>query len=60
MPIQAFFHRVIDEYLKEEEMVWIVVGDGDTQREALSGFGYGDPVELDRRGRLIGHENGVK
>ena len=49
----ADFHRVIGQYLKENEMVWIVVGDGETQREALSGFGYGEPVEVDRQGGLI-------
>jgi len=47
------FHRVIDQYLEEEEMVWIVVGDGETQRKALSDFGYGEPVELDRQARPI-------
>ena len=47
----ADFHRVIDQYLNEEEMVWIVVGDGETQRKALSDFGYGEPVELDRQAR---------
>ena len=52
----ADFHRVIDEYLKEDEMIWIVVGDGKTQRETLAGFGYGEPVELDRQGGLITFE----
>lgn len=45
------FHRVIDQYLNEKEMIWIVVGDGETQRKALSDFGYGEPVELDRQAR---------
>lgn len=49
----ADFHRVIEEYLKEEEMVWIVVGDGATQRDILSEFGYGDAVELDRQGKPV-------
>ena len=47
------FQRVIGEYLNEEEMIWVVVGDGETQRENLSGFGYGDPVELDRQGKPV-------
>ncbi len=47
----ADFQRVINQYLKEEEMVWIVVGDGATQRKALSDFAYGEPVELDRQAR---------
>jgi zinc protease len=49
----ADFHRVIEENLKEAEMVWVVVGDGETQRDALAGFGYGEPVELDRQGRPV-------
>lgn len=49
----ADFQRVIAEYLSEEEMIWVVVGDGETQRENLSGFGYGDPVELDRQGMPV-------
>ena len=49
----ADFHRVINQYLKEEEMIWVVVGDGATQREAISAFGYGEPVELDRQARPV-------
>jgi len=49
----ADFHRVIGDYLKEDDMIWIVVGDGETQREVLSGFGYGDPVELNRQGGVM-------
>ncbi len=49
----ADFQRVIGQYLVEEEMVWIVVGDGATQRELLKDFGYGEPVELDRQGRPV-------
>ena len=49
----ADFQRVIDENLKEEEMVWIVVGDGETQKKTLSDFGFGDPVEMDRQGKVV-------
>lgn len=49
----ADFHRVINQYLKEDEMVWVVVGDGATQRKAISAFGYGEPVELDRQARPV-------
>ena len=49
----ADFHRVIGDYLNEQEMIWIVVGDGETQRAGLGGFGYGEPAELNRQGGLI-------
>ena len=52
----ADFHRVIRTYLDEQQMIWVVVGDGATQRDRLVDFGYGPPVELDRRGRETGLE----
>ena len=49
----ADFHRVIGDYLNEQEMIWIVVGDSETQRAGLGDFDYGEPVELNRQGGLI-------
>jgi zinc protease len=49
----ADFQELISKYLDEEEMIWIVVGDGVTQRDRIAEFGYGNPVELDRQGRPI-------
>ncbi len=39
--------------MDESEMIWIVVGDGATQRDRVAELGYGEPVELDRRGVAI-------
>ncbi|MDH3620825.1 MAG: insulinase family protein [Gammaproteobacteria bacterium] len=49
----ADFHAAITEHMDESEMVWVIVGDGETQRERLKDFGYGEPIELDRRGDVI-------
>ncbi len=48
----ADFQEVITDYLDESQMIWVVVGDGATQRERLQEFGYGKPVELDRQGGM--------
>ena len=47
----ADFQQLISDYLNEAEMIWIVVGDGATQRNRIAEFGYGEPVDLDRQGR---------
>ncbi len=44
------FRKVITQYLDASQMVWVVVGDGATQRDRLVEFGYGAPVELDKLG----------
>jgi zinc protease len=49
----ADFQKIITSYLDEEEMIWVVVGDGATQRDRIAEFGYGKPVELDRQGRVV-------
>ncbi|MGI9220340.1 MAG: M16 family metallopeptidase [Woeseiaceae bacterium] len=47
------FRDTINEYLNESEMVWVVVGDGATQRDRLAEFGYGVPIEMDVDGKEI-------
>ena len=47
------FRATINDYLDESEMVWLVVGDGATQRDRLADFGYGDPIELDNLGNEV-------
>ena len=47
------FREVITEHMDESEMIWVVVGDGATQRERIKDFGYGEPVELDRQGNPL-------
>ncbi len=49
----AAFQETIDTYLDEAEMVWVVVGDGATQRDRIAAFGYGDPIELDYNGNVV-------
>ncbi|MDH3270919.1 MAG: insulinase family protein, partial [Gemmatimonadota bacterium] len=45
--------RLADDYLDPEGMIWLVVGDAETQRDRLTGLGLGTPVMLDREGRPI-------
>ena len=47
------FRRVINDLIDESEMIWVIVGDGETQRERLKEFGYGTPIELDKQGRVL-------
>ena len=45
--------RVIGDYLGENEMLYIVVGDAKTQLPRLQGAGLGEPVILDRKGDRV-------
>jgi len=47
------FREVITEHMDESEMIWVIVGDGATQRERIEDFGYGEPIELDRQGNPL-------
>lgn len=38
--------RIANQYLKPNEMIWLVVGDAATQLKRLEGLGYGSPVLL--------------
>ncbi len=49
----ADFQAAIRKYLAEPEMIWVVVGDGATQRQAVSDFAGKPPIELDREGAPI-------
>jgi len=40
------FRALIDTYLDERQMVYVVVGDAATQLERLTALGYGEPVRL--------------
>lgn len=50
----ADFHATIDKYLDESRMVYVVVGDGVTQRARVGQLGYGVPVLLDVDGKPVG------
>ncbi len=43
----------IDRYIDEQDMIYVVVGDGKTQLDRLKELGYGEPVVLDRDGQII-------
>ena len=42
-----------DEYLDPQRMIWLVVGDAETQLERLESLGLGEPEPLDREGRAL-------
>ena len=48
---QDDFRGVIDTYLDESRMIYVVVGDAATQRSRVAALGYGEPVLLDIHGR---------
>ena len=41
-------------YINEASMVYVVVGDGETQLGRIKELGYGDPILLDVHGRPLG------
>lgn len=43
-------HQVINEYLNEQQMIYLVVGDAKTQLARMKGLGYGDPIVLNTDG----------
>ena len=45
------FQEVIETHLDESRMIYVVVGDADTQLGRMGELGYGDPVVLDLYGR---------
>lgn len=51
----AAFRTVIRKYMAEPDMVWVVVGDGATQRKAVTEFAGQPPIELDRQGAPVKH-----
>ena len=47
------FHNIIDKYLSEKEMVYIVVGDAATQYDNLEKLSLGKPIKLDIYGNTL-------
>ena len=45
------FQDVITTYLDESQMIYVVVGDAETQLDRVAELGYGEPVVLDLYGR---------
>ncbi|WP_139792248.1 M16 family metallopeptidase [Henriciella litoralis] len=52
MPLEEY-KRVIAEYLAEPDMIWVVVGDGETQLEPVKAFAGGEVIQLDIHGDPI-------
>jgi zinc protease len=48
---QDDFRDVITTHLDESRMIYVVVGDAETQLGRMAGLGYGEPVVLDIYGR---------
>ncbi|MFT5542441.1 MAG: zinc protease [Glaciecola sp.] len=46
-------HSAIENFLNEQEMIYLVVGDAQTQLERMSELGYGEPILLDIDGNKI-------
>jgi len=47
------FQEVIEEYLKEEDLIYLIVGDAEKQLENVRKLGKGDPIMLDIYGNPI-------
>ncbi len=47
------FKEIIGRYLNEEEMIYLVVGDAETQLEDIRNAGKGEPIILDLQGNLV-------
>lgn len=47
------FHRLIETYIRPDEMVYLVVGDAATQRARLGQLGLGAPQDLDVHGSMV-------
>lgn len=50
------FHQYINTYLNESEMFYMVVGDAETQLEAVEQLGYGQPILLDIYGNPVNNK----
>jgi zinc protease len=47
------FHAIIDKYMNEDEMFYLVVGNGQTQLQRMADLGYGQPILLDIQGKEL-------
>ena len=45
--------QVINQYLNEQQMIYLVVGDAKTQLKRMKGLGYGEPIVLNIDGDLV-------
>ncbi|MCF6226078.1 MAG: hypothetical protein L3J22_07235 [Xanthomonadales bacterium] len=45
--------QTIQQHLQEQEMIYLVVGDADTQLHRMKDLGYGGPIILDIHGKRL-------
>ena len=45
--------ELANKYLNPEKMIWLVVGDAETQFDRMKELGYGEPVMLNKRQEKI-------
>jgi len=45
--------NLINNYLDEDQMIYLVVGDAKTQLERIKELGYGEPIVLDKEGKPV-------
>lgn len=43
----------INQYINEQDMIYVVVGDARTQLQRIKELGYGEPIVLNREGQLL-------
>ena len=48
--------QLAEKYMIPDKMIYLVVGDAETQLEALRELGLGDPIVLDKRGNPVEKE----
>ena len=46
-------HQTISTHLDEQQMIYLVVGDAESQLKRMKELGYGEPVLLDKQGNII-------
>lgn len=46
-------HELINRYLNEQEMIYVVAGDAKTQLDRIADLGYGSPIVLDKDGQSV-------
>jgi zinc protease len=46
-------HHSIEKYMNPDKMVYLVVGDAETQLPRLKELGLGEPIVLDRDGNSV-------
>ena len=46
-------HALINKYLNEQQMIYVIAGDAKTQLDRIKELGYGEPIVLDKDGVVV-------